>query len=200
MLKNKKNTIFFFFLILFQAFTLNASSSKEHSALLNRVILNINKTHYTQRELEVYFFVKKILTKKIKLYELTEKSWPTLLEEFKNDFLVYQSAKEIAFYGKSNEQKESLESFFLKTRSLEKRYKNISAIFALLKPSESELQKALLSYQIIQNFLIRKRNMENAGEVSKEKPLWLLSLEKEAHIRFYKRAGIYESIASVQVK
>lgn len=192
MTKNRKKSHFLFLSFLLQGISFNAYSSPKSSKLINRLLININKSQYTQRELEIYILVKKISEEKEDLYPITTQNWDLFLKEFSTDFLIYQTAREIAFYGKTKNKKEEWKSFLEKVKISQREYTTIKEKILELNPSQNEFQRFFTSYQIIMNYIKRRKNTDNIYLYGDKKPFWLLRLEREGSIRFYKHSGLYE--------
>lgn len=195
MLKNRKKYYLSLFLLLFYFVSSNESFST--TKLINRLLININKSHYTQRELEIYLLVKKILENKEESYHMTLETWNQYIEEFTNDFLIYQTAKQLDFYKKTKAKTAGYKDLLEKIKLSKSKHTNIKNKFTQINPNHNEIKKNFRKYTIIREFILRKNSINRTDFSSNKKPLWFLNLYKEYRIRYYKNSNSYEKLSSV---
>ena len=195
MIKNNRCCYALIVFFLCQTIQLLAEDEQTKPPLLDRLIVTINKNHYTQRELEIYFFVKNILDKKTTRTHITQENWHLFLNNFSDDFLIYQTAREVAFYEKIDLEESEFLAFFKKIQTHVTQHEDINQELIHLNPSPSELQTAFIHWKIILNFIEQRDNIHQSDFNKEEKPEWFLTLKKKnADIVFYKRAEIYEPL------
>ena len=163
----------------------------EEPPLINRVVLSINRANYTQRDILIYLLTKRIQQGEAQNYKLTPQTWLNFLEEFEKDFIIFQTAEEIAFYEKENNDTKSFEEF----RSLLKKTKedkSIAPIFKRIRPQLEEFKSSFLAYEAIhEQVKIDKQDLED------KLPSWFSQTRDESQIKYYKQAREYEAIHSV---
>ncbi len=195
MIKNNRCCYALIVFFLCQTIPLLAEDEQNKPPLLDRLIVTINKNHYTQRELEIYFFVKNILDKKTTRTHITQENWHLFLNNFSDDFLIYQTAREVAFYEKIDLDESEFLAFFKKIQTNVTQHEDINQELIHLNPSPSELQTAFIHWKIILNFIEQRNNIHQSDFNKEEKPEWFLTLKKNnANIVFYKEAEIYEPL------
>ncbi len=179
---------------LCQKLPLVANDEQKKLPLLDRLIVSINKTHYTQRDLEIYFFVKNILEENTIRTHITQENWPFFFNDFSNEFLIHQTAREVAFYEKIDLEETEFLAFFKKIQTHVTQYKKMNQELIHLNPSPSELQTAFINWKIIRNFIEQRDNIHQSDFNKEEKPEWFRTLKENADITPYKGADIYEPL------
>lgn len=195
MTQTRRNSYFLILFFLFSAVKIFAEEDRRKFELLDRLLVSINKTHYTQRDLEIYFFVKNILEENKIKEELNQDTWTSFLSRFADEYLIYQTAREVAFYEKTDLEESEFLYFFKKVQAHVMTHEKTNQQLIHLNPSASELQMAFLNWRIIRGFIEQRDSINQTDFYTEEKPAWFLLLKENANIRFYKEAYSYEALS-----
>jgi hypothetical protein len=187
----KKIQLFTSILCLF--FSLSFSSPVTAQILGNRLILDINNISFTQRELEVYILVRKILDHQVNMqenYRMKQELWVPSLEDFKNDMLMVMESERLRQSRGSEQERQKLYA------EVETATQNnfIQGYIILLGINSQDLKAAVDKYMLT---LALKKNPEIYGKNNKQKisfEEWISQLEKSYFLHFFNEADIYKPI------
>ena len=166
----------------------------EEFPLINRIILSINRANYTQRDILIYLLTKRIQEGKAQSYKLTPQTWLNLLEEFEKDFIIFQTAEEMSFYEKENNDTKSFEEFHSLLKKT-KEDKSIAPIFKRIRPQLEEFKNSFLAYEAIHE-QVKTDKLDQEDKL----PSWFSQTRDESQIKYYKQAHQYEAIHSIYLQ
>ena len=186
----KKNILCLFFILLVS--DIYASSNK----LLNRNILQVGSSNYTQRDLEVYLLTKRVITGgSDKLISRAE--WPKTLSVYKDNMLYFTVVNdESQFYGSFQPKLEYMEKrkkfFYERLKS----YKKISSHIKKQGWTDRNFEEVLVQMEILKLYLTRKNivtekdfSFKNLESYLKEP--WFKEAAAPKVYRFYEGADKY---------
>jgi hypothetical protein len=157
--------------------------------LFNRVILKVNETAYTQRQLEIYELVKSLHTSSSPLLASAE-NWKSLLMMFKEDLLVYEEASKLRYashpsFNAADERQ--------RLKKIIEGDKKLSDLADRLSLSDADYDKTLLMIHKIVSY--KEKQEVNPLDVSGIPPDRRVPyLERRVYVRFYEGAFEYRFI------
>lgn len=177
------------------------------AGLKDRMILEVQKTSFTQREFEAYFYVKQLLLSKNAnpFLVLDQENWVAELETFRNEMLVNVLL---------DTEAQRLSSFYPNKTMVEMAFKMIGdrrqeavkarEIWRRLQFSESEVRQALARLLKIQSYLKSKVRLRSEDFESKQwgyqldsNAAWFERIDESYRYRFYQGALTYRPMARV---
>lgn len=201
------NRIKFILSILGFLFAANFGYSKE-VLLLDRLILVVNSSSFTQRQFELYIALNSIISNsEAKAFAIVEKAnWQFHLEKFLNHMLIDEKARNLeTFRARNNEFKEAQNKLkLIGTQNI-----IFSQFLKRLAFSPNAIQTELQRAIRVSKFLCHKFNLENKQSNKKCVPgidtpplnssyQWFKSLKKEIPYRVYENAREFKEISSLK--
>lgn len=184
--KINKLTIYSFFILLFHINTQPANGQN----LLDRLIVKINQDYFTQREVESYITVKKLITQDNNLAVdfITKENWNETLQEFIDDLIVYTEINRLGIYRARKNQIKDLLNIIHKKKE---KHLQTAKFMEHLNLDDNTLTKRIETAARVANYI--KNKMPNSKN-TKIEHTWLVNLRKKYIVRLYKRAKIYVPI------
>jgi len=176
----------FFLLALLLIFT-NVCIA-EH-IVVDRIVMKINETAFTQRELENYLLVKAVRRSQKQLIA-TQENWEASVQLFKNDMLIYEESRKLRY---PVEIPTTLPSDVKAVQQVIETNPEMKNLEDRLLLNERDIDNVLRMMLRIEKFKVDQR--DNAAEViavpqKKRVPF----LEKRNYIRMYDDAMSYRRI------
>ncbi len=167
----------------------------------DRMIIEVNNTSYTQRQVELYSLVKQLVTKDDADIILPDEStWEAILDAFEQDVVVELEALRLGSFNPSDASVEKVKDILLQKLKVSK---NASAAATKLRVDDKTLARALTSVMRVESFSRNKRKQatlmnsvladERAPEAAAGE--WLKDLKARAVSRYFKSARRYIAIS-----
>ena len=126
------------------------------SSLINRNILQVGRSDYTQRDLEIYILTKNVITGGEDML-ISERNWSKYLGVFQNDMLFYTVVNdESQFYGSFQPKLEYINERVAALKKRMKSYKAISAYIEKQGWTDRDFEKVIVQLEILKLYLTRK--------------------------------------------
>ncbi|MBI2603513.1 MAG: hypothetical protein HYW48_10715 [Deltaproteobacteria bacterium] len=158
--------------------------------VIDRMILKINETAFTQREVETYFLVKAVTSADYNLLP-NEQTWGKVLTEFKNDILLYEESQKLRHVSPTPQ------ADLDKTMNLlrEKTKHGLPGAFAeRLALKEQDLLTALQIFLKVEKVRDQKATPIGSHKRSSDGRLAISDLEQKNYVRFFDDAEVYKLI------
>ncbi len=164
--------------------------SYARSILIDRLLLKINDTAYTQRDMETYLFVKALHKKNEDIF-VKDKNWNASLKIFKNDMLIYEEFHKLRYTLDAQVKlSEELQQILAKIESDE----DLKKLTQRLCIAETKIEQVLHMISRIEQYKTDvKESVFELPNISESHRVSVL--EKRNSVFFYKDAGVYLFIA-----
>lgn len=189
----------FSFILLVSAF-----SELHGKALADRLIMEIDHTPYSQRQLEIYFVVKDALTGKQNIRSTNTTNWHSLYEEFRVDMIIHQEALRLGSFNPSLNMLGKAEKIFNMHRV---KQDIIIASMQRLGASQKTVKKVIATALRVESFRRSKERQASIRESQKSSSIvrtirfskWQKDLESRAVIRHFDGSDKFVPIAKSDV-
>lgn len=153
--------------------------------VVNRLLLKINDSAYTQRELEIFLLIKAI-QKRDKTLLASEQNWKLALKNFKNDMLLYEESRKLRY---SIESSKDLSTEVQQIKDAMEADAEFKAYAGRLGIHTKDIEQKLRISLRIEKYKIDQRDsaFENPNAMSARFSL----LEKRNYVRYYNDADVY---------
>jgi len=168
--------------------------AQERPVVGDRLIVSINSTPYSQRQLECYLLVKESLRDGSNgpVPVLTAAYWPAALAAFAEDMIVHQEAHRVGSYQASDAALKIAREKFEKRRELDA---GTNASARRLGIEERTLLRTLHTVLRTEAFRRNKDRQSVVARVDDEgAPKWFEDIRNRAVVRFYSGAESYIEI------
>jgi hypothetical protein len=160
-----------------------------------RAILEISKTAYTQRSMEIYLLVRFILQGgNVSEYHLRKENWLTALQNFKKDMIIATESERLRQLRLS----ESEQTELLGKVNTALQAKAIQGYVIVLGITQADIRNAVNKF-VLTDILIKnaeqsfRSNSKNKGTAFNFEE-WETQLERSYFIRFFSEAEIFKPI------
>lgn len=162
----------------------------------DRLIIAINDSPYTQRQIETHISVKESLRKGDQVRLIRPDDWASAVDVFTEDMIIFQESLRLGSFEPADQL---VDRFVGAVQERLAADKGFAANIKRLGVNERELRGALEAVLRIESFRKSKdRQDELAGQVrstvDEGKESWFADLEQRAVIRLFKDAKIYKKI------
>jgi hypothetical protein len=155
----------------------------------DRIILKINTSVFSQRDMELHLMILAALddVRSPKLFPLTNSNWLQALLLFKNDMLTYSEAEKLRQL-RFEEQERSKQLATVTSNLANATYQeNIKRLGIKNAEISEHLSKILIITQL-------KRSLEDKTKSKEDYNTWLTKTEKNYFFRFFEDAQTYKPI------
>jgi hypothetical protein len=148
------------------------------AAMLDRVLLRVERNGFSQREMETYFLVQAYQTQNLKLI-VREETWLERLAAFKNDMLIWVENRVLTIQSTHDDVE-----------------KKILQELCSTAPYDAECQRLAIDTQDLNRALERRRLVEEykRSEALIWRQMTLKPLESKYYVRFYAGSKTYQRL------
>lgn|GEM_PF-4553399 len=177
-----------------------ADGGEPRKTLGDRLIVSVNSTPYTQRQIEVYLTVKEGLRDASvdSAPVLNSENWPAALNAFADDMIVHQEAHRVGSFQVTENAEKLARGKFEKRRSGDSAFATASG---RLNIDDRTLTRTLNTVLRTEAF---RRNKERQSIVARTDddgaPRWFEEIKDRAVVRYFAGAEKYVEIRPVPVK
>ena len=171
-----------------------------HSAAaipIDRLILEVNKQSYTQRQVILYVTTRRLLQENPKASDLqiNQKNWTTVLSQFSDEMIIEQEAQRLGSRQPNAEMVKTMKSKLLAQR---RKWPIINKVYHRMAVTEQEMKKILASIIRVQSFLITRKKTplkeDSPQNQTHAKNNWFDRLKQRTPSRYYEQARNYVPI------
>jgi|GEM_PF-1816770 len=170
------------------------------SAAGDRVLVNIQKSAFSQRRLEAYIYVKRGIESQGKAIEIGQKNWTELSDEFLNDMLIEMESMRLGGF------KPAISAMKLANDNYEKRMaesQHMRERMASLDVGHAELQQIITTILRVEAYKVSKGAVSELKKneimfVSNEAIAlteWFAKLKSSSSIRWFANSDKYVAIS-----
>lgn len=175
-----------------------------HATLVDRQLLEIEASSYSQRQFEIYFFVKQLLLSRSAKpgLALNQANWSEEILRFKNEMLINQFMdQEAQRLSSLFPNRSMLETSFEMLQNRAAQLDEAKEQIKRLQASDDELRRALTQLLKVQTYLKSRVRLLDASSASEnwgykldETATWFARIEQNFRYRFYEGAMQYQVI------
>ena len=172
---------------------MSGSVTASAQVVADRVVVEIDRIPYTQRQIEIFHFVKFGVSNSISHGAITEQTWNVVVKHFIEAMLIDQSSSVLGLFRPNAKALQQANENFAKRVEVDSVFAKQIDRLAL---RHRELQKI-----IIQVFRVESARQSKSSELarsnrgqarfSKANKAWIDGLREKAVIRFYHEAAKY---------
>jgi len=168
----------------------------------DRLVLEINNTPYTQRQVEIYSLVKAALDAKpgTTVAVTDAKNWQDHLEGFRRDMLIEQEASRLGGFNTTEQMQQKAAEIYVQKTAGNAAVKAAAERLALSPAGVARILATVLRVEGLRRSKQRQDAINDSSTTrqqrqNSEDTAWLDDLANRASIRYYKGALSYETIA-----
>jgi hypothetical protein len=174
------------------------SGSAAFAVLADRLVVEVDGTAYTQRQVELYTTLKSVLRQsdESQVTIMDEKNWSEGVEEFARDMMLEHEAQRLGSFQPSRKVVLEAEKMIVSTRQ-----KNLAfgTFLERMDASSLSLRRTLASVVRVHSFILSKESFANSKKKTKvskdwQNEEWFKRLEERSSYRYYANGAKYEVI------
>ena len=172
-------------------------ASVSHAKIGDRLIITINDTPYTQRQIEMYMTIKESLRKSDRVRLIRPVEWSVAVDVFTQDMIIFQESLRLGSFQPADQVVDRFAGAVEQKIASDDHFReNLKR----LGVGSRDVRGALETVLRIDSFRKSKdRQDELAGEIrdksARGKKSWFIDLEERAVIRLFREGKIYKSIS-----
>ena len=172
------------------------------SDIFDRLVLEVNKTSYSQRQVEIYIGTRNVLAARSADVDVSvnSRNWQDILFQFRDEMMVEQEAQRL---GTVQPNLQMVDELFKVLRTKQKRVRSLTALYQRLNVDSAEVRTVLASIIRVRGFLVTKRRQgaSDLKQLNIEKSVgWFRKLTARVPSRVYEGALSYVPIKSERKK
>ena len=156
--------------------------------LVNRLLIKINESSFSQREMEIYFLAKSLSLNNKDLV-VTENNWPVLIRAYKDDMMLYEETRKLHY--SQDIEKDMGKKLALVKDGIQKD-PFLGGIEKRLAMNDRDLEIALVALARVEKF--RSEQKESTDPLKAPPNRRVPSIEKRNYVRYFQEAGRYRYI------
>ncbi len=168
-------------------FGLLASAVQAKPVTIDRVILKVNDSTYTQRDLEIYLLVKALAVAQSQGIA-TENNWQDSVQRFKTDMLAYEETFKLRYASSSK----IADAELAKVRTLITASKELNDLSQRLVIADKDIEQSLIMLERIQKYNKEQKESVESQGIPHERRVPLA--EKRNFVRIFDDAHEYRFI------
>lgn len=168
--------------------------------LLDRLVLEVNKVSFTQRQFELYMALKSILEQgtagQVEL--VTERNWSSQLQSFKNEMLVEQEASRLSSVQPNRKMVEASKRMVDNKRQGDLIF---SSFLHRVRANDTNIRRTLALVMRVKGFVISRQRQRTGRVAAKQRKGvldkdadWFQDLERRVPYRIYEGARKWQPV------
>ncbi len=186
------------FVVCFLALFAAAGSRVARAEVIgDRLVIDVNGTHYTQRQIEAYYLVRVILSQQegAGFPRIDAKNWPQIIDMFRVEILVEQEALRLGSFRPVDRAITHATDIFMSRVKQSAHAENMMKRLGLTGLSLTRTLTTVLRADALRRNKERQMEAEGvAASAQGETPLWLRDLNQRSVHRTFEGADVYKEI------